>query len=118
MGLLFHLKKEKRNLLLMVPRIKEKYRLERLDNGTVFLVIPRTNPIERFSVRFLKQPQERKVKLDQLGSFVISHINGKRPVNELAALVEERFGKSAAPVLPRLVKFMQIIEANGWIEWK
>jgi hypothetical protein len=110
-------RKKKQNLLTMTPVLKETYTLEpaSADSEKMQVVIPRDSWLERLSIRFLKQPDRIKVKLDELGSFVLSHCNGDYTVEEIADRVEAHFGEEAEPVLPRLVKFLQIVEANGWI---
>lgn len=107
--------RKKKNLLEMVPVLKENLKI---DHENQRLIVPRTNFIERFSIRFLKQPTERKIQLDALGFFVIRHIDGKSTVLELANVLETQLGEKAAPVLERLVKFLQILESYDWLSWK
>ncbi|OYD07206.1 PqqD family protein [Paludifilum halophilum] len=112
-------KNSKENLLTMKPVLKEKYRLQprspRDESSGYELIVPRTGWLERFSIRFLRQPALIRVRLDDLGSFVLSHCNGGFTVEEIADRLQERFGEEAEPVLPRLVKYLQIVEANEWI---
>lgn len=49
---------------------------------------------------------------------VLSQCDGERTVEEIAHGLTETFGEEAEPVLPRLVKYLQIAEANGWVGWK
>lgn len=108
----------------MRPVLKERFTLEPLgghqESGSFRcrLLISRDSWLERLSVRWLKQPQTIQVKLDPLGSFVLSHCDGKRTVEEIAEGLAETFGEEAEPVLPRLVKYLQIVEANGWVRMK
>jgi hypothetical protein len=113
-------RKEKENLLNFIPFLKPAYRLEPIPNekGLLQVVIPRTSLIERFSVLFLKQPALIRVRLDELGSFVLSLCDGQTTVSEIEEKVEKQFGEKAEPVLPRLVKFFEILEANDLIDWK
>ncbi|MBA4602755.1 PqqD family protein [Thermoactinomyces mirandus] len=113
-------KKRTVNLLELLPSLKPCLTVEQVEGEkkAVYIVIPRTSWIERFSVRFLKQPPVNKVRLDQIGSFVIQLCDGKHTVGEIMRKVELEFGEKAEPTLPRLAKFLEIIEANGWIEWK
>ena len=39
-------------------------------------------------------------------------------MEEIAEGLAETFGEEAEPVLPRLVKYLQIVEANGWVRMK
>jgi hypothetical protein len=113
-------RKAKENLLELAPVLKPAYTLEPLagEKDLLQVVIPRTNLLERFSIRFLKQPTHIRVRLDRLGSFVIVLCDGTHTVEEIGEKVAKHFGAEAEPVLPRLVKFLEIVEANGWIDWK
>lgn len=104
------------NLLEMAPVLKEKIQLVR-EKEKYLALVPRSSWLERLSVRFLKQPLEIRVELDSLGNTVLQHCNGTYTVQQIADLLCERFGKDAEPALPRLVKFLQIVELNGWISW-
>ncbi|WP_380162794.1 PqqD family protein [Kroppenstedtia sanguinis] len=121
---MFLKKKKRSNLLKMKPLLKDRYTLEPLKSDSeagVFrcrLLIPRDSWLERLSVRWLKQPQTIKVKLDPLGSFVLSRCDGDQTVEEIAQGLTDTFGEEAEPVLPRLVKYLQIAEANGWVWMK
>lgn len=109
----------RQNLLEMCPVLREGLRLEETngDATLVTLFVPRTSWLERLSIRFLKQPSERHIHLDALGSFVMRQCDGQKPVNEISQLIEAKFGEQAQPTLPRLVKFLQTIEAMGWIQF-
>lgn len=112
-------KKRSVNLLELIPVLNSHLKLEQdEDQETVIVVIPRTGWIERLSIRFLKQPPVNKIKLDHIGSFVIRLCDGKYTVDEIRQKVELEFGEKAEPSLPRLAKFLEIIEMNGWMNWK
>lgn len=110
----------KPNLLEMCPILQKGLRLEETeeDASLVTLVVPRNSWLERLSIRFLKQPAERRIQLDALGSFVMRQCNGQKQVDEIGQLVEAEFGEQAQPTLPRLVKFLQTVEAMGWIHYR
>lgn len=105
-------------MLVMKPILKEHYRLEPSpdEDTQLILVVPRTGWLERLSIRWLGQPEAIRVRLDELGSFVLSRCDGTRTVQELADALEQAFGQKAEPVLPRLVQFLKILDANGWIQ--
>lgn len=109
--------KRRKNMLFMRPVLKERYRLEPSpgEEKRLTLVVPRTGWLERLSVRWLGQPEAIRVQLDELGSFVLSRCDGTRTVQELAEALDQAFGRKAEPVLPRLVQFLRMVEANGWI---
>lgn len=107
-------KKEERNLLTMVPLLREKVRY---DEGEALLIVDRSNLVERFSIRYLKQPSVRKIKLDTFGSFVIKQTLANKTVEEISQCLSEQFGEEAEPALPRLMKFLEILESQEWIRW-
>jgi nucleoside-diphosphate-sugar epimerase len=104
-------------LLEMSPLLRDTVRL--VPNGDKHsLLISRSSWLERVSIRFLKQPAAIRVELDSLGDTVLQHCDGNYTVQQIVDMLASRFGKEAEPVLPRLVKFLQIVEMNGWIGWK
>lgn len=107
-----------KNLLEMRPVLKPALSLNSIqDAGCLEVVIPRTSWIEKISIRFLRQPTHIRVRLDELGSFAISCCDGNHTVSQIERKMVERFGAKAEPALPRLVKFLEMVEANGWIDW-
>jgi hypothetical protein len=113
-------RREPKNLLEMIPVLKPGISLAPVsgEDGIVDVVIPRTSFLERLSVRFLGQPDRIRVRLDRLGSFVIIRCDGNHRVANIEQMIAERFGEEAEPSLPRLVRFLEILEVNGWIDWK
>lgn len=115
---MFRKRKSKRNLLTMVPLLESRVTLEyesSLDIG--FLIIQRTNFVERLTIRFLKQRAFRKIKLDKFGRFAVEQMEYHKTVHEISEAMIEHFGEEAEPALPRLVKFLEILEVHEWIIW-
>ena len=110
-------KKKLENILEMTPKLNEWLHLN-AGGGSSTLVVPRTSWIEKMSIRFLKQPDSIKVDVTGLGGFVLERCNGVHNVQEIADQLAGQYGEEAEPVLPRLVKYLEIIEMNGWITWK
>ncbi|MCK6258155.1 PqqD family protein [Fictibacillus sp. KIGAM418] len=102
----------------MIPQFKQGIHTETRKDEKVYLMIPRTNPLERLSIRFFKQPSFLPVKLDALGAFVAAQIDGTKKIEDIAAGLERAFGEEAAPVVPRLAKFIEMLEMNEWIIWR
>ena len=116
---MFRKQKSKRNLLTMVPLLESRVTLEyesSLDIG--FLIIQRTNFVERLTIRFLKQRAFRKIKLDKFGTFAVQQMEDRKTVQEISEAMIEHFGEEAEPALPRLVKFLEILEVHEWIIWE
>jgi len=110
-------KKKLENILEMTPKLNEWLHLN-AGGGSSTLVVPRTSWIEKMSIRFLKQPDSIKVDVTGLGGFVLERCNGVHNVQEIADQLAGQYGEEAEPVLPRLVKYLEIVEMNGWITWK
>ncbi|SDM92000.1 Coenzyme PQQ synthesis protein D (PqqD) [Fictibacillus solisalsi] len=110
-------KRSSQNLLTMMPHFKQGIHTEKRKDGFVYLMIPRTNPIEKLSIRFLKQPSFFPVKLDELGAFVAEQIDGVKTIDEISSNLSAEFGEKASPVVPRLAKFIEMLEVNDWITW-
>lgn len=108
---------EDQNLLHMVPLLKEGLTIEQ-GNDFVIVFVPRQSWIERQAVRFLNQPAMIKVKLDDLGAAVAMRCDGQHSISDIAMSLQVEFGEAAEPLIPRLVKFVELMEVNQWIEWK
>ena len=104
----------------MVPVRKANILLEKsvVESEAWVVRIPRTNLLERFSIRFLNQPTHHCVQLDRLGSFVMQLCDGSNMVQEMEAQIETHFGKEATPIRERLLAFLYMLEANDWIAWR
>lgn len=103
----------------MVPLLKEHVAFEeKKEDSPAYLIVERTSWAERMSVKFLKQPSVRRIKLDENGEFVIRQMITRKTVSDIAGEIKAHFGEEAEPVLPRLVKFLEILEAQEWIFWK
>lgn len=103
----------------MVPLLESRVTLEydsSSDSG--LLIIQRTNFVERLTIRFLKQRAFRKIKLDKFGKFAVEQMDHHKTVHEISEAMIEHFGEEAEPALPRLVKFLEILEVHEWIVWE
>lgn len=109
--------KKVQNLLTMIPVLKEGlFVVYCREKTTVF--VPRKSWIERQAIRLLKQPSVIQVKLDAHGAAVIKKCDGQHSISEIASALYDEFGEAVEPLLPRLVKFIEMMEVNNWIEWR
>ncbi|KZZ85382.1 PqqD family peptide modification chaperone [Bacillus sp. SJS] len=111
-------KKKERNLLELVPLLANHVELQMKDGGKGVLIVQRANWAERFSIRFLKQPSFRTIQMDEYGTYALSQMKNDATVADLANAMSAHFGEDAEPVLPRLTKFIQILESQEWLVWK
>ena len=66
----------------------------------------------------MRAPQISRIKLEEIGSFVIQNMDGQRTVRELADLVGEEFGEKAEPRYERLAEYMRSLRNNEFIYYK
>ncbi|MBW4841588.1 MAG: PqqD family protein [Paenibacillaceae bacterium] len=102
----------------MIPRLRPHLNVATGEDGRAELLLPRRSWLERQSVRFLKQPAVIHVHMDELGSEVVTRCNGTHTVGEIAEAIRAKFGEDAEPLMPRLSKFIEILEANDWLIWE
>src|SRR4051812_37347836 len=114
---MFRKPKLKRNLLTMVPHLEKRVSVERDSSNVTFLIIQRTNFVERMTIRFFKQPAVRRIKLDEFGAYVIQQMEFRKNVQQISEAMLDHFGEEAEPTLPRLIKFLEILEVHEWIKW-
>ena len=111
-------KKEKsENYLEKVPQLSLTLFWDTAKDGCVCLHIKNQGVFNRVAQFLFLKPKVSHIKLDEMGSFVWSHIDGKRDIIELGRLLEDRFGKDAYPLYERVAKFFQILERNRLIDW-
>ncbi len=104
-----------KNYLDFVPAHSEKIEWKLFDNGMVQLILHRTGFFNRVSQKLFGAPKYSYIDLDELGSYVWQQIDGQKSVHEIGVLVEGRFGRTAAPVFERLVKYMKMLSNNRFI---
>ena len=72
----------------------------------------------KFAQKFMRAPEISRIRLEEIGSFVIQHMDGQRTVRELADLVAEQFGEQAEPRYERLAEYMRSLRNNDFIYYK
>ena len=56
-------------------------------------------------------------KLYDNGTFIWPLIDGRKTVEDIAALVKDEFGEKAEPLYPRIVKYFQIMESYHFVNF-
>ena len=72
----------------------------------------------KLAQKLMRAPQISRIKLEEIGSFVIQHMDGQRTIRELADLVGEEFGENAEPRYERLAEYMKSLRNNDFIYYK
>lgn len=72
----------------------------------------------KFAQKFMRAPQISRIRLEEIGSFVIQQMDGEKTVRELADLVGKKFGEAAEPRYERLAEYMRGLRNNDFIYYK
>lgn len=104
------------NYLDYVPVISGKHSWEVRD-GVVTVHMVHRGVFPWIAQTFFSRPRVSHIRLDAYGSYIFQRIDGTRSVGELAELMREQFGREAEPLYERLVKYMQILKNNGFIDY-
>ena len=107
--------KKVQNLYALVPQ--QKYPFDRLDDGTIEILMPRYSDglVGRVLKSFLNNKPVR-IHLDDVGTSVWMLCDGRRSVHEIGVTLQKQFGDRIAPVYDRLGTFLQQMEKNGLID--
>ena len=106
--------KKSENYLDYIPVINPAYTWDEHD-GKVTVNMLHTGVYASIAQKVFHTPRVSHVDLDEYGSFLWVHIDGKKTVGELAEIMKAHFGKDAEPLYERLVKFVQILRNNKFI---
>jgi hypothetical protein len=72
--------------------------------------------------RFLFELSAKRIRLDEIGSFVWRHLDGAHTVGDIATLLREEFGEQVDPAEERLAKLIwafrreEFLMYPGWDE--
>lgn len=110
-------KKNEQNYLDFVPLIVSGLSWTTDKDTMVVVDMENTGFYNRLAQKLFHKPKVSHIKLDELGTFIWNQIDGKRTVLEISELVKARFGNKAEPLLERLIKFLEILRSNHWIEY-
>ncbi|MBE6995468.1 MAG: PqqD family protein [Ruminococcaceae bacterium] len=107
----------RKNFLDCIPAIPHTTNWEEQD-GIVTIHMTHRGLFAAVAQWCFRRPRVSHIRLDACSSFVFRSIDGQRTVEDLARLVDVRFGGEAAPLYGRLVRFLQILRNNRFIEYR
>lgn len=105
----------KKNFMDFIPVCNPCYTWDADRKGTVTVHMVNKGFYNWIAQKFFKRPRISHITLDEYGSYVWQQMDGKRNVFEISKLVSAQFGEQAEPVVPRLVKYIQILYQNKFI---
>ena len=102
------------DVLKIVYKIKDNLVWEVSQDHIVTILEKQDHLIQRFFRRLgMKIPTYKHVKLDGFGSFVFLQLDGKRSIEEIGCLVEEKYGEQAHPLYERMLLFLNYIDVTA-----
>lgn len=109
-------KRNSDNLLLYVP--KKNHMEWELKNNKVYLIFYHKKLIERIMRWLVKKPLVTDIKLDEIGSFIWKHIDGKETIYEIGENLKLQFGEKCEPIYNRLIMYLRYLNRMGWIAFE
>ena len=104
------------NLLGLAPRRVAEW--EVLEDRVVLLrPKPGTAGFRGLMDRFFHAMSARRIRLDEVGSFAWSHLDGKRTVAEVGELLRAEFGERVDPVDERLGQLVWVLRKEGFLRY-
>ncbi len=108
--------RQKQNYLDFIPCRNPSFSWEKGEDGMVTVTVVHTGFFDRIA-QFLGRPKQSRIALDRYGSFVWELIDGERSVYAISEAVRERFGEQTEPLLPRLIRYFEILREHRFIDW-
>ena len=99
----------------LIPERKMNWEVNPETNFVIIKKPKFTNPLlKKYLMPRLKK-QDYSVNLDEIGTFVWQHIDGKRSFGQIADKMREKFGESVEPVDARLGQFINSLRRYEFI---
>ena len=102
------------NVLTMTPSHAIDF-IEQDDRVIILLPKYKNKFLQKHLLPRMKSPHN-KIHLDEFGTFVWKHIDGKRQVSDIAPLLREEFGKDIEPAYERLGIFINMLAQRKLID--
>jgi hypothetical protein len=85
-------------------------------DGTAVLLVPRfrKGPLARWLLPRMRRPHIR-VKLDEIGTFAWTRLDGATPFTQIADEMKAHFGARVEPAEDRLAKFLTILFKDRFV---
>ena len=107
----------KENYLDYIPKKSDKIQWQELDNGLIQIIKPRNSLLDKIVRKLFFTPDKFVVDLDEMGSFIWKHIDGKNNIYEISLLLKDEFKEKAEPLYERLIQYMNILKNNGIVDY-
>lgn len=86
------------------------------EDGIVELTMEHKGLFAAIAHKVFHRPKVSYIELDTFGSFVWQQLESTGDVTTISDAIYRKFGEAAEPVLPRLVRFITLLERYGFVE--
>ena len=105
--------KTNEDILNIVYEKNPKILYEKDDNDIITILEKQDKGIQRFFRKIgFRIPEYKRMELDEFSSFVFLLIDGRRNVEDIGIILDERFGERIHPIYERLLLFLNHIDVN------
>ncbi|MHC1719751.1 MAG: PqqD family protein [Clostridiaceae bacterium] len=101
------------DVLNLVFKISDGLEYE-VDNENIVTVLEKQNhKVQNFFRKMkFRIPENKRISLDEYGSYIFLQIDGRRTVKDIGENLEARFGDKTNPLYQRLLLFLNHIDVN------
>lgn len=108
--------KQNKNYLDFVPSINESLEWKELETGMIQIKMENVGVFNFIAQKLFGRPRYSYIDLEEFGSFIWKHIDGKRTIFEIGKSVSEKFKEKADPLYPRLSQYFKTLQLHGFIK--
>ncbi len=105
--------KNNEDVLNLIYRISADLEYEVDNDNIVTILVKQDHKVQRFFRKLkFRIPEYKKITLDEYGSWILLHVDGKKNVREIGESLEVKFGDKVHPLYERLLMFLNHIDVN------
>ena len=83
------------------------------EDNIVTIIQKQDHKIQKFFRKLkFRIPEDKKITLDELGSWIFLQIDGKKNVKDIGESLEVKYGDKVQPLYERLLLFLNHIDVN------
>lgn len=105
--------KNNEDVLNLIYKISADLEYKVDNDNIVTILVKQDHKVQRFFRKLkFRIPEHKKITLDEYGSWILLHIDGKKNVREIGESLEAKYGDKVHPLYERLLLFLNHIDVN------
>ncbi|OOM78650.1 PqqD family peptide modification chaperone [Clostridium sp. BL-8] len=105
--------KNNEDVLNLIYKISADLEYEVDNDNIVTILVKQDHKVQKFFRKLkFRIPEYKKINLDEYGSWILLHVDGKKNVREIGESLEVKFGDKVHPLYERLLLFLNHIDVN------